>query len=249
MRVREKKPVSETVYRSIFNDQNLYFHAPAKDTCQKCDKLKMQIEIADEEENTFRAQHELHLRKAEKARQAMKDDTEKSKENPHLGYHVVSFDLQKALPIPTITTSVAYYKRNMYCYNLGVHDLETDKSCMYVWDETVASRGSQEIASCLSVHIKSEAVGKKHLIAYSDTCTGQNRNIKLALTLMKFVSDPTNDLCVVDHKFLVSGHSYMKNDSDFGNIEIAGKKKVHFVPSDWYETIRTARKKISLKFM
>lgn len=125
-------PVSETVYRNIFNDQNLYFHAPAKDTCQKCDKLKMQIEIADEEENTLRAQHELHLRKAEKARQAMKDDTKKSKENPDLGYHVISFDLQKALPIPTITTSVAYYKRNMYCYNLGVHDLETEKSCMYV---------------------------------------------------------------------------------------------------------------------
>lgn len=208
-----KTPISETKYRHLFYDENLYFHAPRKDTCQLCDKLKMNLNVVAENEKTpIKTQHELHLRKAEKARQAMKDDAKYAKENPDLGYHVISFDLQKALPFPTLTTSVAYYKRNMYCYNLGVHDLETDKSYMYVWDETTASRGSQEIASCLAVHVTEEAIHKKHLIAFSDTCTGQNRNLKLALTWMKIVTDKTNNLNIIDHKFLVFGHSYMKND-------------------------------------
>lgn len=44
----------------------------------------------------------------------MKDDTKIAKENPEKGIHVGSFDLQKALRFPTITTSVAYIKRNMY---------------------------------------------------------------------------------------------------------------------------------------
>lgn len=79
--------------------------------------------------------------------------------------HIVSFDLQKAVPFPTITTSVTYYKRNMYAYQLGVHHLATDKSYMYVWNETIGSRGSQEIASSLAVRVRSQANDKKHLIA------------------------------------------------------------------------------------
>lgn len=111
---------------------------------------------------------------------------------------------------------------------------------MYVWNETIASRGSQEIASCLAVHIRSQANNKKHLIAYSDTCTGQNRNKKLAPTWMKVHTEETNSLEFIDHKF-------MKNDSDFGNIEVAAKNKTHYVPNDWYEKIGTASKKNMFK--
>lgn len=71
---------------------------------------------------------------------------------------------------------------------------------MYLWNETIASRGSQEIASCLAVNITSQANNKKHLIAYSDTCTGQNRSKKLALTWMKILTDETNSLEFIDHK-------------------------------------------------
>lgn len=74
-----KNSISESKYRHIFWDQNLYFHAPLKDTCQLCDKFKMQINVANEnEQTTIKAQHELHLRKAEKARQLMKDDTKRN---------------------------------------------------------------------------------------------------------------------------------------------------------------------------
>lgn len=60
---------------------------------------------------------------------------------------------------------VTYYKRNMYAYQLGVHHLATDKSYMYVWNETIGSRGSQEIASSLAARVRSQANDKKYLIA------------------------------------------------------------------------------------
>lgn len=49
----------------------------------------------------------------------------------------------------------------------------------------------------------------------------------------------------IDHKFLVSGHSFLPCDQDFGLIE---KQKKHhqniFVPNDWHSVIKNARKKI-----
>lgn len=48
---------------------------------------------------------------------------------------------------------------------------------------------------------------------------------------------------VIDHKFLVSGHSYLPCDRDFGTIE---KQKRFFseiyVPMDWIKVISSARK-------
>lgn len=89
-----------------------------------------------------------------------------------------SIDMQKALPFPILTVSDAYYKRNMYAYSLGVHEFNDVSAYCYVWDETQASRGSQEISSCLIKYFDTLCCrGKSHIIIYSDTCGGQNRNI------------------------------------------------------------------------
>ena len=45
----------------------------------------------------------------------------------------------------------------------------------------MSSRGAQEVASCLLKHLKNIRI-QKHIIAYSDICTGQNKNIKLLAT-------------------------------------------------------------------
>lgn len=97
-------------------------------------------------------QHKVHLARAEKARSALRSDGLKAKENK-ADILTLSIDLQKALPFPRLSVSDAYYRRNMYCYNLGVHDLATGNAVMYVWDECIASRGSQEIASAILKHI------------------------------------------------------------------------------------------------
>lgn len=48
----------------------------------------------------------------------------------------------------------------------------------------------------------------------------------------------------IDHKFLVSGHSYLLNDQDIGLLEKYKKYLQNvYVPSDWVQVVREARKK------
>ena len=95
---------------------------------------------------------------------------------------------------------------------------------MFVWPETEGSRGSQEISSCLIKYIKSYAANFEK-ITYSDSCTGQNRNIKTFLSLLKLVQSTEFKAESIDMKFLISGHSYLSNDLDFAIIE---SKSKHF---------------------
>lgn len=77
---------------------------------------------------------------------------------------MLTFDLQKALSFPKLSTSVAYYKRNLYVYTLGVHVLNDKKAYMYVWPETEGPRGSQEISSCLTKHLNVLAKNAKYIV-------------------------------------------------------------------------------------
>ncbi|KAJ8688468.1 hypothetical protein QAD02_024263 [Eretmocerus hayati] len=241
---KEITPLPERCYRDTFNNQfNLKFKHPHSDTCKTCDSLKMRItEETDEMEvRGLKEQLNAHHLKAELARSALKED--KKKVSPQC--YVFTFDLQKQLPFPILTTSIAYYKRSMYVYNLGIHTFnegdELGKGYMYMYDETEGGRGSQDIASCLVTHIVAKASHATHIIMWSDMCTGQNRNIKVTLSLMKLLQRPDIEADIIDHKFPVSGHSFLPNDTDFGAIERASKNKEIFVPDDWINVVREAK--------
>jgi hypothetical protein len=238
-------PVSESMYRKIFNTKfNLHFKQPHKDTCKKCDLYKISIDIEKdpEKKKKIEIEHEVHLRKAEAARNILKDLREKCKENPKV--YGLSFDLQKALPFPKLSVSIAYYKRNMYVYNLGCHELSSGTGFMYAWDETIGSRGTEEIASCVLYHIKQVVPpSTEHIVMFSDCCGGQNRSIKTAVAFMHFVQQDYHNIKVIDHKFMVSGHSFLPNDADFGVIEAYNKTRSIYDPDDWYEGIMKSKKK------
>lgn len=113
---------------------------------------------------------------------------------------------------------------------------------MYVWSENVASRGGQEVASCLLKHLKSSvAENTKHVILWSDSCGGQNRNIKVTLLLKKFLSE--SQLDVIEQKFFVPGHSYNSCDRCFSLIE-KHKRFVGdiYIPDEWIQAIVESRK-------
>lgn len=240
-------PVSFYIFRNVFNTEfNLTFHSPVTDSCKKCDLYNMQIKSTADEllKHRLEIERELHQRKAESAREGLKKDTELAKQGE---VAVICFDLMKTLPTPVLTTGICYYKRQLWTYCFGVHDMATNDSYMFVWDESVASRGPQEIGSCLMYYIKN-FVTSKRIIMYSDQCGGQNRNIKLSILCNHMVASPDFVVEQIDHKFLVSGHSYLPCDQDFGIIE--KEKKFHpniFVPSDWYVVIRNARKRNPFK--
>lgn len=239
-------PVSESKYRYIFNyEYNLHFHAPHKDTCAKCDILGLKIAACEDlqKKQELETSKELHLRKAELARQKLKQAKEDSK-NDNSKIYALTFDLQKALAFPTLTCSVAYYKRNMYVYNVGCHELSSDSAYMYAWDETVASRGSQEIVSCLVEHLRNKvSENNDHVIMFSDSCGGQNRNIKVSLMCMKFLQEEGTNIKIIDQKFMTSGHSFLPNDADFGVIESYSKGRTMNVPQDWFNAIVTSKRK------
>lgn len=247
-----EEPVSKYIFEKIFNESfNLSFHAPITDSCKRCDNFKIKIDACENNEhskkNDFIIEKELHLRKAESAMENMKLDIQNAKQNNDTT--VIIFDLMKTLPTPVISTGICYYKRQLWTYCLGIHNAGTDDVFMYVWDESTASRGPQEIGSCLLKFIK-EHVHTKKLIMYSDQCGGQNRNIKIAALCMFIVASPLYSVEQIDHKFTVSGHSYSSCDRAFGLVE---KQKRYFpniyIPEHWNHVILAARKRNPFKIV
>ena len=240
-----RKPLKEWAYRNTFNTQfNLSFHPPRSDTCKKCDILKAQIDVETDEtkKKLLNVEKELHLRKAEKARKSLNNDSLAAKIDDTLD--VITFDLQKTLPVPYLTTNEVYYKRQLSVFNLGIHSTKTDTGHMYMWHEGIASRGPNEIGSCLLDYCRHvDKHGIHRLIAYSDSCGGQNRNYKMALRWM-YIINTCENIEEIDHKLLVSGHSFLPNDQDFGLIEKAKKKTNQiYVPAQWQGIVRHAKRK------
>lgn len=148
-------------------------------------------------------------------------------------FMLLTFDLHKALPFPTLTCSIAYYKRNMYVYNVGCHELSSGLAYMYAWDETVASLGSQGVSSCVIEHLRNRVTENNyHVIMFSDSCGGQNRSIKFDMACMYFLQQDGTHINTIGQKFMTSGHSFLPNDADFGVIETFSKGKVKNDPQD-----------------
>jgi hypothetical protein len=94
---------------------------------------------------------QLHYCKAEGAYQQLKEDTALRRMSSDVDMFM--FDLQQSLPTPKLAPNIfSFYKRQMWTNNLGIHDCLNEKGYMYMWPESIASRGSQEIASCLFKH-------------------------------------------------------------------------------------------------
>lgn len=114
---------------------------------------------------------------------------------------------------------------------------------MYVWSENVASRGEQEIGSCLKVHLRNHITDKtRNVILYSDSCSGQNRNIKLTV-MLKHILATSNSIRQIEQKYFVSGHSFNSCDRSFALIE-RDKKLYEIIstPDDWIQIIRNSKK-------
>ena len=217
--------------------------SPKSDTCKTCDTLKVKCDAETDSaaKSQLVAEWELHKRRAERAYQELKEDSAKAKTNTNLD--VLCFDLQQALPTPLISTSIVFYKRQMWCYNLGIHDCGSNKGYMCMWNESLASRGSQEIASCLLKFMRSKSSSAKRLTCYSDSCGGQNRNINVSCMWLHVVASDNFSYETVDHKFMVSGHSYLPNDRDFACIENAKRRtQVIYLPSHWCDLVRDCRR-------
>lgn len=170
-------------YKRIFYDNfNLRFKTPKKDTCQRCDKFVIDKSKASGNKLLqLQKDHNEHLDKAEALEDLMNKDLLLAKTDSEC--ETLTFDFQKTHALPKLSTNIAYYKRQLNLYNFGIHVGSKDKGIFHVWQENEASKGTQEVGSCLKKYIESIQAPVKKLILWSDACGGQNRSIKLALIL------------------------------------------------------------------
>lgn len=234
--------VSSRYYRDVFNrDFNIGFEPPKSDTCNYCDKVNIEMrglsaESDNDRLNDLKTQKNEHLDHAKIAHNLLK--SYKDNNDPSLA--VICVDLQQALPTPKLTTGVQYYKRKLWTFNFGVHNIKTGRAVMYMWNEAGGKRGSAEIASCVMHYVDGNidsSVNK--LIIFSDNCGGQNKNINVVLACLQKIHQ--GRFTTIEHIFMIPGHSYLPCDRDFGNIE-KKIKHVEVYSQDHYATlIRSAR--------
>ncbi len=216
-------PVSKSTYKKVFyRDFNLRFKVPKKDTCKKCDRYLVKTKSAVGIDRQINEEwHNTHLERAELLRKQMDEDLALAKTDDEV--ETLTFDMQKTLNLPKLPTNIVYYLRQLNLYNLGIHVGSSGKGIFNVWLEYEASKGTQEVGSCLIKYIKTITAPVKKLFLWSDSCGGQNRSIKLVLMLMHTLQNHSS-LQTIFLRFLESGHSFLPNDSEFGDVECLLKR-------------------------
>nr|CAH7727940.1 unnamed protein product [Callosobruchus chinensis] len=215
--------VKKSSYANIFNTKfNLSFRKPKSDVCSTCETGSSDSEHKENAETAFKQQQ---------------IDRQRARTDPAVCY--LTMDLQQTMPLPKLIVSKAFYLRQLWFYNFGIHAItsQTEIPYMQTWTEDVAGRSSSEIASCLWNFMTtcSSVKDKNHLIVWSDSCAGQNKNINI-LTLYTV---PVNDFeeCQV-------GHTFLDSDRDFGRIEkVLRRHETLYTPQQYREIITNASKR------
>ena len=125
-------------------------------------------------------------------------------------------------------------------YHCGVNLGKTNKGHLYVWLEGTAGRGAQEVGSCLKKHVMENCPGIEELVLWSDSCGSQNRNIKITLILKHILANHLT-LKKISLKFMIPGHLFLPNDSEFDDVECYLKTQQRaYTDDDYIKIMKTS---------
>lgn len=237
------------LYYEIFNNEfNYSFKLPDNDTCDQCDEFLIKLkDSSGEERHNIQEQYDKHLEEASK-RYDLKNKDKKNAQNS-TNQKCLTVDLEKCLPTPTLTNAQSFYSLKLWTFNYTIKDTTKNITSCCMWDESVAGRGGNEIASCLMKYLATKIEkSTEDVTIWSDNCPSQNRNINAILAYIAFLKlIPT--LKVINHKYLLRGHTHLEVDSDHSLIERATKKMPKFqimTPWDWQQLVRLASTRFSV---
>jgi len=182
------------LYKEEFRKTGLIIGPPRCDTCATCDRIyvAMCATTNAQDLNQLDLESILHHSISDAGYASLKEDTQLNILNPNI--EVLTFDLQQVLFCPMLTHSDYFYQRKYSCLNFAVTSpKQTNKTHFFFWHESIAGRGSEEIASCLIRMIELNYQPLQHgqlktLITYSDRCTGQNCNWAVVCMLRVVIS-------------------------------------------------------------
>ncbi|XP_072399045.1 LOW QUALITY PROTEIN: uncharacterized protein [Diabrotica undecimpunctata] len=240
---QEKNPcnISHKFYRSVFlkDFPNLSFRRPRVDTCKTCDQLSISTKSSDPAtKKTGTTKLELHHRQVEAVFASIKSDFIRSP-LPVSDTCTITMDLQKVFSLPKLTHSSMYYSRQISGYNFGIHVADTDDGLMCIWHEGQSGRGGNQMASCLLQTLNCTTQYIQKNLCVSDNCAGQLKNRMLLFLYIFLVCHEVFE--TIDHKFLVSGHSFSASDRDFALIEKRTRQCKLINMQDVMKAIVTAR--------
>lgn len=159
---------------------------------------------------------------------------------------VLTFSFQRSLEMPSLkSTDDAYFKRALWMFNFCIFDEVRNRAHMYIWNESIASNGSQEAVSSIYRYICDNVPANTRQIIFFDSCYGKNRNVKVALMLKWILCNASlPKLECIEQRFFDIGHSYNSCDRSFAFIEAKRRKMSADLvqPSDWTNAIATAKK-------
>lgn len=220
----DRKAVSLTYFRKIFKGEfTLGFFKSKTPVCQQCRTNRSDINrtiISARRKAELLHNHEKHTnmmtytinqhQQTVQTAQCLSENIE-----------VLTFSLGNSFDLPYIKTFDNVQKRKLWLHQFCVFDEVRQKYSIYIWPESIASKGSQEIGCCLLRYFHDNLPSEtEQLVLYSDPSYGQNRNIKLLLILQMFLqSCPHASLKNIEQRFFLPGHSYNSTDKCFKLIE------------------------------
>jgi len=166
-------------------------------------------------------------------------DTVRAREEGNDSLCVLCFDYEKILIAPRGFTSAFYYKTKLAINNFTVADAGRNQGTRYVYDETTAKKGGNEVASLLLHYVskKEENPNLQGIHSYSDNCPGQNKNKHFG-SYLNYVA--TKCEIKIIHRYLEKGHTYNAADQFHSLIERRSKNQTLYTPNDWYNLMRKA---------
>ncbi|KAL5239056.1 hypothetical protein ACI65C_006466 [Semiaphis heraclei] len=223
---------------------NIHFSNPRSDTCQKCDQLQNMIKSETNEDaiNELKLEKEIHIRKAEVFYTDMKRFSTEAKLKDSV--ELLSFDYQQNMALPYVPAGDVFYKRQLWSYNFCIHSAKTKKSYFFMYDESTAKKGQNEVISFLNyyfLNILSPDVNMVYL--FSDNCSAQNKNKLLFAYLSALVNTPTNNIKHIVHRYPEPGHSFLACDRCFGHIEKLRRKVERvYLPTEYEKMVKDTNK-------